>query len=459
ERPGLERLGGAPSAGPLRGVVDRLLAPLQPDEERPPPPGRRLRHRVDPLDQLERRGFEPLRSQPRQEREERLRLPGREGQRLVPRRDRTQPHVRVRDQPDRAAAPDHELDQVVAGHVLDDPSAELEDPTITGHEPEPEDVVARRAMRLPERARARLREDRSDRRRGVSRRVEREPLSAAGEFGLQRLERRPAADGRDQVRRLVRRRDEEPARRQDDVDPFGWTSGVQPRPRARGLDRPPFAAREGEDRGRLVDRSGEGDDAGPHTVDRPARRRIARPDAFVAQDPPEPLEHRPRHPPPGLAPWPADAASGPRSGPCATAGWAARSAPGRASRAVSGASVVVSLDFASRAPAARSNRAGKTFPGFASPRGSKTHRTACINASSALPTTRSMYSRLSSPTPCSPVMVPPASTHRRMISRDAASTRRTSSALRRSKRMFGCRFPSPAWKTFEIRSLYLAAIS
>jgi hypothetical protein len=34
-----------------------------------------------------------------------------------------------------------------------------------------------------------------------------------------------------------------------------------------------------------------------------------------------------------------------------------------------------------------------------------------------------MYSRLSMPTPCSPVMVPPAATQARIISRDAASTR------------------------------------
>ena len=64
----------------------------------------------------------------------------------------------------------------------------------------------------------------------------------------------------------------------------------------------------------------------------------------------------------------------------------------------------------------------------------------------------SMYGSLSRPTPCSPVIVPPAFTHAVMISRIATCTRAVSSASEASYAMFGCRLPSPAWNTLHTRS-------
>ena len=61
--------------------------------------------------------------------------------------------------------------------------------------------------------------------------------------------------------------------------------------------------------------------------------------------------------------------------------------------------------------------------------------------------------------PCSPLITPPASTQTRRISSPAASTRSSSPGFRRSKQMFGCRLPSPAWKTFESRSPWRSQIS
>ena len=70
-----------------------------------------------------------------------------------------------------------------------------------------------------------------------------------------------------------------------------------------------------------------------------------------------------------------------------------------------------------------------------------------------------MKSRFSEPIPCSPVIMPPAATQTSRISEPAASTRASSSGSRRSKEMFGCRLPSPAWKTFERRRRWRSPIA
>src|SRR2546426_6859835 len=59
---------------------------------------------------------------------------------------------------------------------------------------------------------------------------------------------------------------------------------------------------------------------------------------------------------------------------------------------------------------------------------------------------------LSIPTPCSPVMVPPASTQARRISSPARTTLSMIPGSRGLNRMIGCKLPSPAWKRFPIRS-------
>src|SRR5204862_7629922 len=54
---------------------------------------------------------------------------------------------------------------------------------------------------------------------------------------------------------------------------------------------------------------------------------------------------------------------------------------------------------------------GTTFPGFDLPSGSNTPRNSHIAFSELGEKMDSMYPILSSPTPCSPVMLPPASMH------------------------------------------------
>ena len=65
-------------------------------------------------------------------------------------------------------------------------------------------------------------------------------------------------------------------------------------------------------------------------------------------------------------------------------------------------------------------------------------------ASVSLSNIKVMYRTLSLPTPCSPVIDPPASMHAFIMAADAASTRSTCSRSLASKLILGCRFPSPA---------------
>ena len=64
----------------------------------------------------------------------------------------------------------------------------------------------------------------------------------------------------------------------------------------------------------------------------------------------------------------------------------------------------------------------------------------------------------STPTPCSPVTVPPSRTLVSKISAPNNSQRRISSGSAASNKINGCKLPSPAWKTFTQRRLYLASI-
>src|SRR6185295_17326220 len=87
---------------------------------------------------------------------------------------------------------------------------------------------------------------------------------------------------------------------------------------------------------------------------------------------------------------------------------------------------------------------GTIFPGLQSPSGSNAARTLNIAFMSASENTSGNNSRLSSPTPCSPVIVPPAPTQTSISSRPASFTLNTWSAKRESKQMSGCKLPSPA---------------
>ena len=84
------------------------------------------------------------------------------------------------------------------------------------------------------------------------------------------------------------------------------------------------------------------------------------------------------------------------------------------------------------------------LPGLQRPSGSKAARTLNIAFMSASENTSGNNSRLSKPTPCSPVIVPPAATQTSINSRPASLTRRTWSTERESKQINGCRLPSPA---------------
>src|SRR5207249_7091153 len=90
---------------------------------------------------------------------------------------------------------------------------------------------------------------------------------------------------------------------------------------------------------------------------------------------------------------------------------------------------------------------GTTFPGLTRSSGSNTRRTARMAASASPSKISGMYRSLSSPTPCSPVIVPPAAMHAAMISPLASSTRALRPGTRPSNEMLGCRLPSPAWNT------------
>jgi hypothetical protein len=62
-----------------------------------------------------------------------------------------------------------------------------------------------------------------------------------------------------------------------------------------------------------------------------------------------------------------------------------------------------------------------------------------------------MYRDLSTPTPCSPVIDPPASRHASRIWPDTSSAAAFCPGTASSYSTSGCRFPSPAWKTFATR--------
>jgi len=85
--------------------------------------------------------------------------------------------------------------------------------------------------------------------------------------------------------------------------------------------------------------------------------------------------------------------------------------------------------------------------------------TAIIIASSSGENCTHIEFSFSTPTPCSPVIVPPISTLSSRISAPKASARRSWSGSLASKRISGCRLPSPAWKTLQQRRPCLSSIA
>src|SRR5690606_26105039 len=93
-------------------------------------------------------------------------------------------------------------------------------------------------------------------------------------------------------------------------------------------------------------------------------------------------------------------------------------------------------------------RVGIALPGLSRPAGSKARLTAKKASRSAGENCTHIELIFSTPTPCSPVMVPPYSTQVSRISAPKRSARSHSPGLLASNRISGCRLPSPAWKTF-----------
>src|SRR6185295_693912 len=97
---------------------------------------------------------------------------------------------------------------------------------------------------------------------------------------------------------------------------------------------------------------------------------------------------------------------------------------------------------------------GTALPGLSSPAGSKTCLTARNSSSSSGRNCTHIWLIFSTPTPCSPVIVPPTATHFSSTSAAKRSVRSSCPASLASNRISGCRLPSPAWNTFGQRSPY-----
>src|SRR5947207_6946791 len=102
---------------------------------------------------------------------------------------------------------------------------------------------------------------------------------------------------------------------------------------------------------------------------------------------------------------------------------------------------------------------GTALPGLSRLRASKARFTAWNRSSSAARNCVHIWLIFSTPTPCSPVIVPPTATHFSSTSAANFSVRSSSSGRLASKRMSGCRLPSPAWKTFGQRRPCFFSIS
>src|SRR5258708_3769255 len=89
---------------------------------------------------------------------------------------------------------------------------------------------------------------------------------------------------------------------------------------------------------------------------------------------------------------------------------------------------------------------GTALPGLSRRAGSNAAFTARNISSSSGWNCTHIWLIFSTPTPCSPVMVPPTSMHFSSTSAANSSVRRSSSASFASNRISGCRLPSPARK-------------
>src|SRR5512139_899955 len=102
---------------------------------------------------------------------------------------------------------------------------------------------------------------------------------------------------------------------------------------------------------------------------------------------------------------------------------------------------------------------GTALPGLSRVAGSNAAFTSWKRVSSGVLNCAHIWLIFSSPTPCSPVMVPPTSTHSSRILPPKASACSSSPGWLASNRISGCRLPSPAWNTLATARPYSALIS
>src|SRR5215469_14495574 len=94
----------------------------------------------------------------------------------------------------------------------------------------------------------------------------------------------------------------------------------------------------------------------------------------------------------------------------------------------------------------------RTLPGFMMPSGSSASLIDRCTAIDSSPISWLSQRRLTTPTPCSPVSVPPSSSAALNTSSAAAHTLAGTSSSPRSKTKAGCRFPSPACATVAMKT-------
>ena len=105
--------------------------------------------------------------------------------------DRPQLERRLRDYSERAERAGHHLHQIIAGDVFDYPAAAVYLASLVADETHADQQVARRALGKPERAGVRRPDQRAERGRAGTARVEREALSVLSQALVERTERHP----------------------------------------------------------------------------------------------------------------------------------------------------------------------------------------------------------------------------------------------------------------------------
>ncbi|ABA49505.1 hypothetical protein BURPS1710b_3344 [Burkholderia pseudomallei 1710b] len=323
-------------------------------------------------------------------------------------------------QPERAERARHQPRHVVARDVLHDLPAEAQPVAAPVQDRHAEHEIARRARRRAARAGEARRHRAAERRDAPEmRRLERQHLAALGERRLELGERRARARGDDELGRVVRHDAVMRAR----IEDFPVERLAVPVLRAAAAYAQRAAARRG-----VADARGPACDdvvLFHGVVFRCSFRSIlpGRRDRTVGPNPYDPLGARAR-----------------------------RQKRGRSGCGSSPPRTCIRPYSAQRA------RVGMPLSGFSSSGGSNARLIAKNASHSSRENCTHIEFSFSTPTPCSPVTVPPNSTQVSRMSAPNASARCSSSTSFALNRMSGCMLPSPAWNTLMQRSPYFVSI-